>query len=192
VPGSVPVVPYVAGVVRRSLALKITVVVIVAVVTIGCGESDDGTGSPGDEATKQELTAADAALQQAADELSPEEFARFQSSVIRQRRREPAKLTTTRYLALVQYLAGREIFFAVALAEPADQVEVDRVLSGIEFNDDPRALTLIAPPRLGHRPPADLIEAGVTFAAISPSGQIFCLSPGDEEPQPCDPPDRPS
>lgn len=176
-----------------KLIRSVAACLVVGVSLTGCGgDADTSIDQPGDEATRAELGSAYAALEQAAEELPKEEFATFQRSAIREARRSRGKLTSTDYLALADHLSEREVTFGVALTEPTIQAEVDNVLSGIEFNNDSESLTLIAPPRLGHSPPAELIGAGATFAAISPSGQVFCLGPDDEDARPCDAPELPS
>jgi hypothetical protein len=171
-----------------------TVVGLLGILLIaGCGGGKSAP-SPEDETAKARLIEARSDFEEVAAEIESDEFRKYEERVLGQYEKQVSEEEfefdpKPSYYALTSFLS--ENGYAVPAIVESDLTDSDRVglaLSDIEFLGDFKNVTLIAPPRLGHSPPSEMIEAGVMFAGISHSGQIFCLRPDAEEPEPCDPP----
>jgi hypothetical protein len=92
-------------------------------------------------------------------------------------------------LGLLDYFHERRITFGLALID--DPSERGSALSGIEFTDAAGSIELIIPKELQHGSARELIGGGATFAAISPSGEIYCIDDAEAGVEPCPAPDLP-
>jgi hypothetical protein len=159
----------------------------------GCSSGDgDSTASAEDEATWERLREAYAALEAAAEDVPEARLPphRSETDVIE----NPEDWATDAPvrpgdLRLLKYFAERGITFGLALIK--DEGERSLALSGIEVIDAPGAITLIIPREQRTGSPPELLEASAAFAAMAPSGAIYCIDDAASGVERCTPADIP-
>ena len=159
---------------------------LVALVTFsGCPRGDDDSpGGSGDDATQESLREAYAALESAAEDVPDARLPPVRGETIAVERGEEVDHAPRPTDAeLIGYFAERGTTFSVALIK--HESERGLALSGIEFQNEPGAITLIIPRELRTGSPRELLDAPATFAAMAPSGEIYCIDGVDSGAEPC-------
>jgi hypothetical protein len=167
---------------------------LVALMTFsGCSwGDDDSSGGSGDDATQESLREAYAALESAAEEVPEARLPPFRGETVVLERSEDLEMNgpaRPQDSALIDYFAQRRITFGVALIR--DEEQRGLALSGIELDDAPGAITLIIPREQRTGSPRDLLDASATFAAMAPSGEIYCIDDAESGVKRCPPADIP-
>lgn len=173
--------------------MRARVVIALAISTVaggGCLSGDDAPTDPADEATQESLREAYSALESAAQDAPTERLPRLGKSEVEViEKGETYTSPRPQDLGLVDYLANRGVTFSMAL--PKDEDERGLVLSGIEFTNAANSIVLIAPRELRYGSARELLAGGATFAAMSPTGTIYCIDDAEVGVEACPAPDEP-
>ena len=169
-------------------------VIALAVATVlgsgGCSSSEDSSAPESDEATQQSLQQAYGALEAAAEDVPSARLPRLgNGEVVVVGKGETHKTSPPEDLGLVEYLGERGIAFGLALIE--DESERGIALNGIEFSNATDSITLIIQKKLRYGTARELLAGGATFAAISPSGEIYCINDAEIGVEQCPAPEAP-
>jgi hypothetical protein len=158
----------------------------------GCSSGeDDSSVNPGDEATQESLREAYAALEAAAEDVPEARLPPVRNkSIVLDSSEEVDLAVPPKDAELIDYFAEQGITFGVALIK--GESEHGLALSGIEFQNAPGSITLIIPRELRMGSPRELLGAGATFAAMSPSGELLCIGGVESGVEPCPAPDIPN
>ena len=159
----------------------------------GCLSDDAAdSASASDEATQEKLLEAYATLEAAAGDVPDARLPpRVQGEVEVVEAGDDltsAGRLPQRHLALIEYFGERGVTFGLALLK--DGRDPGPALGAIEFTDSRETLELIVPSGLRRATAGDLVAGGATFAAISPSGRIYCIDAPDAV-RSCEAPDPP-
>ena len=163
---------------------------IAALAGGGCLSGDDASTDPADEATQESLREAHSALESAARDAPTERLPRLGKGEVEIiEKGETSTPRPPQDLGLVDYLGNRGISFSMALIKDEDEREL--ALSGIEFTNATNSIVLIAPRELRYGSARELLAGGAAFAAMSPTGTIYCIDDADVGVEPCPAPDQP-
>jgi hypothetical protein len=178
---------------RKGFLLPCLLATLAAFAGCSSGDGDSSTSAE-DEATLEKLRDAYAALEAAAGDvpgarLPPHRSGRETVVLENPEDWEENALVRPGDLRLLKYFAERGITFGLALIK--DEGERSLALSGIEVIDAPGAITLIIPREQRTGSPPELLEASAAFAAMAPSGAIYCIDDAESGVERCTPADIP-
>lgn len=174
---------------ERMRASLVIALAIATVVGGGCLFGDDAATEPADEATQESLREAYSALESAARRAPTVRLPRLEGEVEVVGKGEVLESSRPQDLGLVDYLGNRGISFSMALIK--DEGERGLALAGIEFTGAANSIVLIAPRELRYGSARELLAGGAAFAAMSPTGTIYCIDDAEMGVEPCPAPDQP-
>jgi len=173
--------------------MRTRLVIALAIATVaggGCLSGDDASTDPADEATQESLREAYSALESAARDAPTERLPRLGKGEVEViEKGETSTPPPPEDLGLVGYLANRGIIFSMARIK--DEGERGLALAGIEFTNAADSIVLIVSNELRHGSARELLAGGAGFAAMSPTGTIYCIDDADAGVEPCPAPDLP-
>jgi hypothetical protein len=157
----------------------------------GCfGESESDPQDSRDDATQESLRKAYATLEAAAEDVPNARLPRAAKGEVELvERGETYETSRPKNLGLPGYFFEQGIALGLALID--DPIDRGVVLSGMEFTNAPGSIELIIPKELRRASAGELLNGGATFAAISPSGEIYCIREADVGVEPCPAPELP-
>ena len=171
--------------------LLTTLALFALLVSAGCSSDEASSEQSADEATQERLEEAYATLEAAGKDVPNARLPRLdgKGKVEVVEPGENYQASSPKHLGLLDYFGEREIAFGLALIE--NESERGAALSAIEFTNATDSIELIIPKQLRHGSARELLSGDVTFAAISPSGEIYCIDDAEIGVESCPAPELP-